>query len=141
MTGKHMEYLTENDLKSLVLELEQGELVAAPPNMLDEILDTLEQEMSEQQMRKRQEKIVAYKRYRFQVLTTVVAAVLAVIFLPKLANLQQQKEDFVEHKYEFEVQSRYETKEDALNDRGLLEKVLGGENIFTDNSRFKLFRE
>lgn len=141
MTGKHMEYLTENDLKSLVLELEQGELVAAPPNMLDEILDTLEQEMSEQQMRKRQEKIVAYRRYRFQVLTTVVAAVLAVIFLPKLANLQQQKEDFVEHKYEFKVQSRYETKEDALNDRGLLEKVLGGENIFTDNSRFKLFRE
>lgn len=72
---------------------------------------------------------------------TVAAAVLAVIFLPKLADLQQQKTDFVEHKYEYEVQSRYETKEEALNDRGLLEKVLGGENIFTDNSRFKLFRE
>lgn len=141
MTGKHMEYLTEKDLERLVLELEQGELVSAPPDMLDEILDTLEQETQDRQMRKKQEKIVAYKRYRFQVLTTVAAAVLAVIFLPKLANLQQQKKDVVEQKYGYEVQSRYETKEEALNDRGLLEKVLGGENIFTDNSKLNLFRE
>ena len=141
MTGKHMEYLTEKDLESLVLELEQGELVSAPPDMLDDILDRLEQETPERQMRKRQEKIVAYKRYRFQVLTTVAAAVLAVVFLPKLADLQQQKKDFVEHKYEYEIQVRYETKEEALNDRGLLEKVLGGENIFKDNSRWNLFKE
>lgn len=141
MTGKHMEYLTEKDLERLVLELEQGELVSAPPDMLDDIMDRLEQETPERQMRKRQEKIVAYKRYRFQVLTTVAAAVLAVVFLPKLADLQQQKKDFVEHKYEYEIQVRYETKEEALNDRGLLEKVLGGENIFKDNSRWNLFKE
>lgn len=61
MTGKHMEYLTEKDLESLVFELEQGELVSAPPNMLDEILDTLQQETPDRQMCKRQEKIVAYK--------------------------------------------------------------------------------
>ena len=141
MTGKHTEYLAEKDLERLVLELEQGELVSAPPDMLDDILDRLEQETPERQMRKRQEKIVAYKRYRFQVLTTVAAAVLAVVFLPKLADLQQQKKDFVEHKYEYEIQVRYETKEEALNDRGLLEKVLGGENIFKDNSRWNLFKE
>ena len=141
MTGKHMEYLTEKDLERLVLELEQGELVSAPPDMLDDIMDRLEQETPERQMCKRQEKIVAYKRYRFQVLTTVAAAVLAVVFLPKLADLQQQKKDYVEHKYEYEIQVRYETKEEALNDRGLLEKVLGGENIFKDNSRWNLFKE
>ena len=138
---RNMEYLTEKDLERLVLELEQGEPVSAPPDMLDDIMDRLEQETPERQMRKRQEKIVAYKRYRFQVLTTVAAAVLAVVFLPKLADLQQQKKDYVEHKYEYEIQVRYETKEEALNDRGLLEKVLGGENIFKDNSRWNLFKE
>ena len=141
MTEMNREYLSDTDLENIILELEQGEPVSAPQDMLDDILDRLEQETPEWQMRKKQEKIVAYKRYRFQVLTTVAAAVLAVVFLPKLANLQQQKKDYVEPKYEYEVQSRYETKEEALNDRGLLEKVLGGENIFTDNSRWNLFRE
>lgn len=138
---RDMEYLTDTDLESIILELEQGELVPAPPDMLIEILETLEQETSEQETQKRKEKIIAYKRYRFQVLATVAAAVLAVFILPKFTNPQQQKKDFVEHKYEFEVQSRYETKEEALKDRGLLEKVLGGVNIFADNSRFNLFKE
>ena len=133
---RDMEYLTDANLESIILELEQDKLVSAPPDMLNEILETLEQKMQT-----KQEKIIAYKRYRFQVLATVAAAVLAVFLLPKLASLQQQKNDFVEHKYEFEVQSRYETKEEALNDRGLLEKVLGGVNIFADNSKFNLFRE
>lgn len=141
MTEMNREYLSDTDLENIILGLEQGELVSAPPDMLDDILDRLEQETPEWQMQTKQEKIVAYKRYRFQVLTTVAAAVLAVVFLPKLASLQQQKKDYVEPKYEYEVQSRYETKEEALNDRGLLEKVLGGENIFTDNSRWNLFRE
>lgn len=133
---RDMEYLTDANLESIILELEQDKLVSAPPDMLNEILETLEQKMQT-----KQEKIIAYKRYRFQVLATVAAAVLAVFLLPKLASLQQQKNDFVEHKYEFEVQNRYETKEEALNDRGLLEKVLGGVNIFADNSKFNLFRE
>lgn len=133
---RDMEYLTDANLESIILELEQDKLVSAPPDMLNEILETLEQKMQT-----KQEKIIAYKRYRFQVLATVAAAVLAVFLLPKLASLQQQKNDFVEHKYEFEVRNRYETKEEALNDRGLLEKVLGGVNIFADNSKFNLFRE
>lgn len=138
---RNTEYLTDKDLESIVLELEQSELVPAPPDMLSEILDTLEQETLERKTQTKQEKIIAYKRYRFQVLATVAAAVLAVFLLPKFANLQRQEKDFVEHKYEFELRNRYETKEEALNDKGLLEKVLGGVNIFADNSKFNLFKE
>lgn len=138
---RNTEYLTDKDLESIVLELEQSELVPAPPDMLSEILDTLEQKTLERKTQTKQEKIIAYKRYRFQVLATVAAAVLAVFLLPKFANLQRQEKDFVEHKYEFELRNRYETKEEALNDKGLLEKVLGGVNIFADNSKFNLFKE
>ena len=34
-----------------------------------------------------------------------------------------------------------ETKEEALNDSGMLETLLGGVNIFADNNRFNLFRK
>ena len=135
MTEKK-EYLTENELESLLRELEQNDLVPAPPDLMLDIMENIEREAG-----KKQEKVIAYKRYRLQVLTTVAAAVLAVLLLPKISNLQQPKKDFIERKYELEMQSRYETKEEALNDRGFLEKVLGGENIFANNSKLNLFRE
>lgn len=138
---RNMEYLTEKELERIICDLEQNDLVQAPPDLMIDILEMLEQETLERETLRKQEKIIAYKRYRFQVLATVAAAVLAVLLLPKLSDLQPQKKDFIEHKYEFVVKNRYETKEEALNDRGLLEKVLGGVNIFADNSKFNLFKE
>lgn len=138
---KNTEYLTDKDLERMVCDLEQNDTVQAPPDLMLEILETLEQGISKEKELEKQEKIIAYKRYRFQVLTTVAAAVLIVLLLPKLSDLQQQKSDFVEHNYEFEMQGRYETKEEALNDRGMLEKLLGQVNIFEDNSKFNLFKE
>ena len=138
---ENREYLTDTDLESIIFELEQSELVPTPPDMLNEILEALEKESPEQKMRKKQEKVIAYKRYRFRVLTTVAAAVLAVLLLPKISNLQQQKKDFFKQNYEVEVQIRYETKEEALNDKSLLERAFGKVNIFADNSKLNLFRE
>lgn len=138
---ENREYLSEKELESIIFELEQSELVPAPQDMLNEILEALEKESPEQKMRKKQEKVIAYKRYRFQVLATVAAAVLAVLLLPNIADLQQQKKNFFKQKYEVEVRVRYETKEEALNDKSLLERAFGKVNIFADNSRLNLFRE
>lgn len=138
---RNTEYLTEKELERMVCDLEQNDLVPAPSDMMIEILETLEQGILKEKELEKREKIIAYKRYRFQVLTTVAAAVLAVLLLPKLSDLQQQENDFVKYNNEIEMQSRYETKEEALNDRGILEKILGKVNIFADDSRFNLFRE
>lgn len=138
---RNTEYLTEKELERMVCDLEQNDLVPAPSDMMIEILETLEQGILKEKELEKREKIIAYKRYRFQVLTTVAAAVLAVLLIPKLSDLQQQENDFVKYNNEIEMQSRYETKEEALNDRGILEKILGKVNIFADNSKFNFFKE
>ncbi len=140
---KYMEYLSDEELESLMQEIEQNELVSAPPDLQDQILEVLAQEAKAPAERSARDKIIEYKRFRFQVMTTVAAAVLAVFLLPRLESLQQQEIEIVKPiaKHEFAMQSRYKTKEEALNDSGMLETMLGGVNIFADNSRWNLFRE
>lgn len=149
-------YLTDAELESMILELEQNDIVPAPPDLQEQILEALEKEMPGQETvamksseeRSKQERIQAFHKFRFQVLTTVAAAVLVVLLLPKFEELKQEKIDFLPplqkqeyaQKQEYVIQSRYETKEEALNDSGMLETLLGGVNIFADNNRFNLFR-
>ena len=138
-----MEYLTDIELESLIQEIEKSELVSTPPDLQNQIMEAWNQEMHALEERKAREKVIEYKRYRFRVMTTVAAAVLVVFLLPRLESLQQQEIESAQPlmKHEVVMKSRYETKEDALNDSGVLESMLGGVNIFADNSRWNLFRE
>ncbi|MBE5891789.1 MAG: hypothetical protein E7286_00270 [Lachnospiraceae bacterium] len=146
---ENMEYLTDAELECLIRETEQTELVPVAPDLQDMILEALELEISvlkEPEERRAHEKVTEFKRYRFRVLTTVAAAVLLVFLLPKLEGLQQQESEFgkllVKHEhYGYMMQTRYESKEEALNDSGILETILGGVTIFADNSKLNLFRE
>ena len=146
---ENMEYLTDAELECLIRETEQAELVPAAPDLQDMILEALELETSvlkELGERSAQEKVTEFKRYRFRVLTTVAAAVLLVFLLPKLEGMQQPESEFgkllAKHEHhDYTMQTRYESKEEALNDSGILETILGGVTIFADNSRFNLFRE
>lgn len=138
-----MEYLTDIELESLIQEIEKSELVSTPPDLQNQIMEAWNQEMHALEERKAREKVIEYKRYRLRVMTTVAAAVLVVFLLPRLESLQQQEIESAQPlmKHEVVMKSRYETKEDALNDSGVLETMLGGVNIFADNSRWNLFRE
>jgi len=146
---ENMEYLTDAELECWSRETEQTELVPVAPDLQDMILEALELEISvlkEPEERRAHEKVTEFKRYRFRVLTTVAAAVLLVFLLPKLEGLQQQESEFgkllVKHEhYGYMMQTRYESKEEALNDSGILETILGGVTIFADNSKLNLFRE
>lgn len=138
-----MKYLTDAELESLIREIEQNELVSTPPDLQDRILEVLDQEKKALEERQARDKVIEYKRYRFRVMTTVAAAVLAILLLPRLESLQQQKTESAEPSMQHEImmKSRYETKEEALNDSGMLETMLGGVNIFADTNRWNLFRE
>ena len=109
----------------------------------EQILAALDQDAKSMEEQKTREKIIDYKRYRFRVMTTVAAAVLVVFLLPGLEGLQQQESEFIRQpmKHEMVMKNRYETKEEALSDSGMLETMLGGVNIFADNNRWNLFKE
>ena len=140
---KYMEYLTDTELESLIQGIEQKELIPAHPELRNQILEAVDQEEKALEGRKAGDKAIEYKRYRFRVLITVAAAVLAIFVVPNPESLQRREIEFVKPiaKHEFTMQSHYKTKEEALSDSGMLQTMLGGVNIFADNSRWNLFRE
>ena len=150
---KHIDYLTDNELNCLMQEIEEHDLVFAPPDLQDKIINSvLQNDQSEvfdkeetcsiyKIDRSGQDKILEYRRFRFRVLTAVAATVLAIFFMPKLEGLLQQINDPEKNEIqEYFEEYRYVTKEDALNTGSIMESILGGVNIFANESKLNLFR-
>lgn len=135
------EYLSDEELEQLILDVEQYELVAAPPEILERVLDSIEavQENSNhkvEQNRTSDNKVREFRRYCFRVLTSVAAAITIVFLLPELLNTQLPD---VTTRQEMVAPGKYMTKEEALNDTGILTRTLGGVNIFDNDNELNIF--
>lgn len=142
-----IEYLTDEELAQLIADVEANELVAAPPDLCEEIVAKVEQ-MSSEIVRKtvpeiektlldRRDKKREFKRYCFQVITSMAAAVALVFLLP---NLQESQDLRVPSEKSIFGASVYETKQEALEDKGLLMEAFGGFNIFSQTDQFQIFK-
>lgn len=106
------EYLSDADLKALIMQIEQQELVMAPPDLKDRILrevqaETKTQTEAEAQVpeekhalecerpkekkkilysQKRKSKTTEFRRYCFRVWTSVAAAILLIFMLPMISG-------------------------------------------------------
>ena len=138
----HRNYLSDEELEYLMCEIESKDLVFAPPGIQEQVLSALDETSHLTKERSNADKIREFKRYRFRVLATVAAAVVAVFVLPRVESLQQNTmPEKPSAKQEFFKKGRYKTKEEALNDSGMLENMLGNVNIFSDKDKYNLFRE
>ncbi len=146
------EYLTDEELEQLILDVEQKDLVAAPPDLVDDIMAGIDAasgmhsgngEGAEYGRRPEQRggsehKVKEFRDYCFRVLTSVAAAVAIVFLLPGLADSRHQD---VPARQEMVTPGKYATKEEAMNDVGILSQTLGNVTIFDDNDILKFFRE
>lgn len=138
----HKNYLSDEELECLMCEIESKDLVFAPPDIQEQVLNVLDETPRVITERSNIDKIREFKRYRFRVLATVAAAVVAVFVLPRVENLQQHTmPEKPSAKQDFLKKGRYKTKEEALNDSSMLENMLGNVNIFSDKDKYNLFRE
>ena len=138
----HKNYLSDEELECLMCEIESKDLVFAPPDIKEQVLNALDETPHVITERSNSDKIREFKRYRFRVLATVAAAVVAVFVLPRVENLQQHTmPEKPSAKQDFLKKGRYKTKEEALNDSSMLENMLGNVNIFSDKDKYNLFRE
>lgn len=114
-------YLSDEELAKLILEVEEQELVPAPPEMMGEILTKLETQKSEQTMQVRsiESKRKEFYRYCMRVITSVAAAVALVFLMPNMESVER-----------LEVPSRQElvgstiTREEALNKAGVITQIM-----------------
>lgn len=80
------EYLTDEELNSLIADVEQNDLVAAPPNILGSILEELPQNNAS-------DKIVEFRRFRMRVIAAVAAVVAFVMIVPGITRNIPKAED------------------------------------------------
>lgn len=123
-------YMSDEELELLIADVEQNELVAAPPDMLEGILECVrESEKSVTNIRE-------FRRYCFKVCASVAAAVVLVFVLPFMSENSMGNTSSQER---FVKESRYATKEEALNDQSYLMEKLGGTNIFSKEREIGIF--
>ena len=132
------EYLSEVELEALISEVEENDMVMAPPQLLDELLVRLEAaEKEENSKAKSGEKKNASKkeftRYCFRVITSAAAAIVLLFFLPKVTNALPETvylpKDEIPTKQEVLATKTYATREEVLDDTSFLEKLLGNIKI------------
>lgn len=133
----HNEYLTDEQLNQLISEAE-ADLMPAPPDLTDNILkairDSEEQETVVQRPEELSKEITKIKRkknldfaaYCFRVGMAAAAAIAFIFIMPD---------------WEMEDVREYPTREEVLNDTGILQKVFGEDGIFTGNYDYNDMKE
>ena len=149
-----LNYISDDELERMICQIEENELVAAPPDLMDSILEAagLTEEVTPLPVPVTNAKNDGVKKkeftaYCFRVITSVAAAVALVFLLPELTkgmNLNgaapqrhPKKSEVVQAVPSYEevsvpVPSKSEvvtvkvvpSKEEVLDDTGLLEKVI-----------------
>lgn len=147
--SEKLNYISDDELERLIFQVEQEELVAAPPDLMESILEVVEfagepAEVTEVSVIARKKDFYAYC---FRVITSVAAAIALVFLLPELTkgmNLNgvaspkhPKKNEVVQTVPSYEevivpVPSKNEvvavkvvpSKEEVLDDTGFIEKVI-----------------
>ena len=126
-------YFADEELEQLIAEVEANEMITAPPDMMEEILSRI------------QKKKKNFQLYCFRVITSAAAAIFLLFMLPGISEFQLKlSEVMVESMEEEDLQTekvtlRYATKEEALNDRGILSTAFGSNKLFGEDKDWNIF--
>ena len=139
-------YLSDKELDQFILNIEENELVKAPPDILDKVISQIEtiskkdiingndekiEAQKELENRAIQNKAKEFRAYCFRVITSVAAAIIFVFLLPQLFTTEQFNL-LEEQKILSEI---YQTKENRFNDTNILSQLLGEKNIFNNENK------
>lgn len=148
---ERLNYISDDELERLINQVEQEELVAAPPDLVESILEAVEQEEKATSQPVPVKSFTAKRKefyaYSFRVITSVAAAIALVFLLPGLTDRMSldgmpvaepvNKSDVVEKipaqaevvktvpdKATVVAVKLTPSKEEVLNDTGFIEKVV-----------------
>ena len=145
--NENLNYISDEELEQLIACVEQEELVAAPPDLAENVLATV---VKGEVARKKE-----FYSYCFRVITSVAAAIALVFLLPELSGWMEQKAspDFVQTVYRQKIPAYEEvvapvpskaevvtgkatpSKEEVLNDTGFIEQIMNSAGWFIKESK------
>jgi len=135
--SEHNTYLSDEELEQLIAEVEANEIVSAPPNLMTDVLAKVET--------RTRTKSKEFQLYCFRVITSVAAAILLLFMLPGISELQLKLSEVMEESTTVEdlraerVTPRYASKEEAVNDRGILSAAFGSNKLFGEDRDWNIF--
>ena len=107
-------YLSDEELNAMICEIESGDLVMAPPDIKENVL------------RKVANKKKEFVTYCFRVVLSAAAAIVLMFLLPTNIDITVHDE---------RIPTKQEVLEkEALNSRGLLEKILDNVEVLKNNN-------
>ena len=112
------EYLSDQELERLIREVEQYELVMAPPDLEEHVRSWIDAPDKKKELR----------RYCARVMTSVAAAIAVVFLLPEIVKYQP---------FDMAVPQRKELIQEYSDS---LLQMFGGSRIFNDNDEFRIFK-
>ena len=112
------EYLSDLELEQLIRDVEQNELVGAPPDLAEQILHRV----------KMPDKKREFRRYCIRVMTSVAAAIAVVFLLPEVSDTQL-------------FRTAVFSCEEVTNDSTYtMLQILNDDSIFSDDDEFYIFK-
>ncbi len=137
------EYLSEEELNSLICEIEKDDLVAAPPDIKEKVLSRVKNKKRD------------FTMYCFRVIASAAAAIVMLFALPGvLGNISPKISEAVGETYENNMQKldiptrqevlasqRYASKEEVLDETGFLQKVFKSIALLEKNIDLSFFKE
>lgn len=132
-------YLSEEELENLIVDIEKNDLVSAPPELLNQVLSVIEED-SEQYIKDtialeiQQKKTIEFRKYCFQVITSVAAAIAFVFLFPTSTQIQKSELPSIPSKDMILARQVIKSKEDILGN-----KEIKLEEFFNDMEWLHIF--
>ena len=137
------EYLSDEQLEQLILQVEQHELLKAPPDFTESVLKQLEESsqsgvkeiipINKPESRKKE-----FVKYSFRVIASVAAAIVLLFSIPEMNYFQVKN---VPTKQEVLATQKYTTREAVLNETSFLTKIVGNIRTWNEKLEIKFFKE
>lgn len=128
------EYLSDEELNALINEIEQGDLVMAPPGIREKVLEEARSKNTD------------FIRYCFQVVASAAAAIILLFLLPAVSKDMMPKvtgdyEEKIPTREEVLATQQYATREEVLDDTSVLQKLFQSISIWEQNIEFDFFKK
>lgn len=134
-------YLSDEELEALIADIEENDFVSAPPELLNQILHTIEvselgiKPLTYFEMQKK--KTIEFRKYCIQVITSVAAAIVIVFLLPTSMKMQKSELLSIPSKDMILEKQTVKTKSDVLENSS--REALKLEDFFKDIELFQIF--
>lgn len=128
------EYLSDEELKMLICEIEQSDLVMAPPSIREKVPE------------KAGNKNTDFIGYCIRVVASAAAAIILLFLLPSVSGNILPKgteinEEKIPTRQEVLAMQEYATKEEVLDDTNVLQKLFQSISILEQNADFNFVKK